>query len=186
MTTQIPDGRRQVSLSSFSHLFCQMVSHALTMASETSEVENMLCEIGYDVGARTLELVALRDHSGIKFPTRQAALQFVQHAVWRSLFAKSAERLEPNSSNSEEWFLTDLSPLTNRYVHVPEEYGELNCAAFQAGIIKGALCEAGAKCEVLAHTVRPQSSQQTAGASESYTVFAITFVDSEEAALFGC
>ena len=33
----------------------------------------------------------------------------------------------------------DNQPLTNKFISVPKEFGDLNCAAFIAGIVKGVL-----------------------------------------------
>jgi hypothetical protein len=36
-------------------------------------------------------------------------------------------------------YIIDLDPVTNRFISVPKEMGQLNCAAFIGGIIRGVL-----------------------------------------------
>ena len=36
-------------------------------------------------------------------------------------------------------YIFDKEPLTNRFISVPKDMGDLNCAAFVAGIINGVL-----------------------------------------------
>lgn len=40
-------------------------------------------------------------------------------------------------------YLEEEEPLVNRYISVPKDFGQLNCAAFMAGIIRGVLDNAG-------------------------------------------
>ncbi len=40
-------------------------------------------------------------------------------------------------------YIEEASPLVNKYISVPKDYGDLNCAAFCAGIINGVLDSAG-------------------------------------------
>lgn len=43
----------------------------------------------------------------------------------------------------DEYMLSDVDLFVNRYISVPKDMGQLNCAAFIAGILKGALQGAG-------------------------------------------
>lgn len=36
-------------------------------------------------------------------------------------------------------YIVEKQPLTNKFISVPKEYGQLNCAAFIGGIIRGVL-----------------------------------------------
>lgn len=62
-------------------------------------------------------------------------------------------------------------PLLNRFISIPKEYGDLNCSAFVAGIIEGALDNSGFNADVTAHTVATD-------ANPLRTVFLIKFDDS--------
>lgn len=48
----------------------------------------------------------------------------------------------------DEYMISDVDLIVNKYVSVPRDMGSLNCAAFVAGIVKGALDNAGfpARC----------------------------------------
>jgi hypothetical protein len=39
----------------------------------------------------------------------------------------------------------------NRYISVPKDFGDLNCGAFAAGVVKGVLVDAGFPAEVSAY-----------------------------------
>ena len=48
----------------------------------------------------------------------------------------------------DEYMISDFDLFVTKYVSVPKDMGQLNCAAFIAGIVKGALDGAGfpARC----------------------------------------
>ena len=54
----------------------------------------------------------------------------------------------------------ERDPLVNSYISVPREYGHLNCAAFVAGCVQGALDAAGFPARVTAHTI-PLGGEQS-------------------------
>ena len=67
-------------------------------------------------------------------------LQFICNQVWRYLFNKAADNLERSTENEDEYMIHEHSPVTNTFVSLPADYvGQLNCAAFIAGIIAGIL-----------------------------------------------
>ena len=51
----------------------------------------------------------------------------------------------------DEYMLSDTDLFVNRFISVPKDLGNLNCAAFVAGILKGVLHGAGfpARCSFL-------------------------------------
>ena len=51
------------------------------------------------------------------------------------------------------YMIRDNNPLTNKFISVPSDYGQLNCAAYIGGIIHGVLDSAGFPASVTAHTV---------------------------------
>ena len=75
--------------------------------------------------------------------------------MWQHLFGRQADRLEKsaNPDTPEEYMIIDNEPLVNRYVSVPREMSQLNCAAFVAGIIEGVCDGAAFPARVTAHTV---------------------------------
>ena len=48
-----------------------------------------------------------------------------------------------NLQADDEYMLSDVDLFVNRYISVPKDMGQLNCAAFIAGVLKGALQGAG-------------------------------------------
>ena len=43
----------------------------------------------------------------------------------------------------DEYMISDTDLFVNRFISVPKDMGQLNCAAFVAGIVRGALDGAG-------------------------------------------
>lgn len=50
----------------------------------------------------------------------------------------------------DEYMISDTEVFVNKYISVPKDMGQLNCAAFIAGIVKGVLDGAGfpARCAI--------------------------------------
>ena len=67
--------------------------------------------------------------------------------------------------------ISDNEPLVNQYISVPKEMGNLNCAAFVAGIIEGVCCGVGLRGEVSAHN----AGEGEGGMWPGKTVFLIRF-----------
>jgi hypothetical protein len=96
-------------------------------------------------------------------------LQYIQNVIWKYLFNKVADNLERSTENDDECecmyssnaisaifkvhlshyinflmsfdpdMIHEYSPITNAFVSVPADMGQLNCAAFIAGILAGIL-----------------------------------------------
>jgi trafficking protein particle complex subunit 5 len=43
----------------------------------------------------------------------------------------------------DEYMISDVDLFVNKYISVPRDMGQLNCAAFVAGIVKGVVDSAG-------------------------------------------
>ena len=96
-----------------------------------------------------LEVLACRDKSNRRENRLQGILQFINTNVWSSLFGNSADSLE--IYNDDEYVISDRDLLVNRFISVPKDFGDLNCGAFVAGIVKGVLADAGFEAEVSAY-----------------------------------
>lgn len=48
-----------------------------------------------------------------------------------------------NLQAEDEYMISDYDLFINKYISVPKDLGQLNCAAFVAGIVKGVLDGAG-------------------------------------------
>jgi len=86
-------------------------------------------------------------------------LGFIRVQLWKFLFKKSADYLKKVTDREDEYYIEEEEPLVNRFISVPKDFGQLNCAAFMAGIIRGALDSAGFTASVSAHYIhRAESS----------------------------
>ena len=57
----------------------------------------------------------------------------------KSLFGKEADKLEHANDDDRTYYLIEKESLVNKFISVPKDKGNLNCAAFSAGIIEGIL-----------------------------------------------
>jgi len=157
-----------VSQSAFSHLFSEFVQYCQARSSTASELEKKLEEAGATIGVRVLELVNLRDGKTRRETRMLGMLQYVHTSLWKSLFGRAADGLEKVVESEDEFMISETEPLVNQFISVPPNLSNLNCAAFVAGIVRGALEAAGFPASVTAHTV----ALDTGG---SRTVFLVKF-----------
>lgn len=90
---------------------------------------------------------------------------------WKALFGKAADALERSTGNDDEYMIHELEPLTNKFISVPPDLGQLDCAAYIAGIIRGILTSSGFAAQVTAHTVEVGNGQR------DKTVFLVKFAE---------
>lgn len=144
----------EINLSALSFLFCEIVSWTHKNSKGIQDLEKRLNGLGYQVGQRFLELVKLRE--GLKYGKRETKiiemLQFIHGPFWRTVFGKTANELEKSQDMADEYMITDNVPLVAKYISIPKDYGNLNCLAFVAGIVEGALDLAGFHASVTAHS----------------------------------
>lgn len=162
----------EINLSSLSFLFCEIVSWSHKHSKGIQDLENRLNGLGYQIGQKFLELVKIRE--GLKYSKREIRivelLQFIHSSFWRAVFGKIANELEKSQDVNNEYMIIDNCPLVSKFINVPKDYGNLNCSAFVAGIIEGALDSSGFFANVTAHSM-PQEGYP------SRTVFLIKFDD---------
>lgn len=144
----------EISLLSLGFLFCEVVNWAHSKSKGIQDLENRLNGLGYQIGQRYLELAKLRE--GTKYGRRETKiieiLQFIHGPFWKSVFGKTANELEKSQDVNDEYMITDNVPVVARFISIPKEYGNLNCLAFVAGIVEGALDSAGFHASVIAHS----------------------------------
>lgn len=92
---------------------------------------------------------------------------------WKALFGKPADALERSTENEDEYMIHELEPLTNKFISVPPDLGQLDCAAYIAGIVRGVLTSSGFPAQVSAHTVEAANNGQ-----RDKTVFLVKFDES--------
>lgn len=152
ITTKKPN---DINLLLMLFLFCEMVNWLLKNAKGIQDLETRLNGLGYLIGQRFLELIKLRE--GVKNSKREVKileiLQFIHGTFWKFIFDKPANDLEKSQDQNDEYMIIDNEPVVNRFVSIPKDYGNLNCGAFIAGIIEGALDLAGFYANVTAHLV---------------------------------
>jgi len=143
--------KKEVSLSAFSYLFSELVQYCQSRVNLTQELEKRLSDAGYGIGQRQVELLSQREKGCRKEKNIVAMLQFIHTTMWKAVFGKQADGLEKSTDKEDEYYIYDSNPITNRYISVPRDLGQLNCASFIAGIIAGALDAAQFTADVTAH-----------------------------------
>ncbi|KAK4523280.1 hypothetical protein GAYE_PCTG50G1173 [Galdieria yellowstonensis] len=153
--------RDELALSTFSFLFAEAVQYLQTRVQQVSELEDKLNQLGYRVGQRALELLYFRERINKREIRIVSILGFIRVQLWKFLFKKSADYLKKVTDREDEYYIEEEEPLVNRFISVPKDFGQLNCAAFMAGIIRGALDSAGFTASVSAHYIhRAESSRR--------------------------
>jgi trafficking protein particle complex subunit 5 len=155
--------RGEISHSAFAFLFSEIVQYAYNRVSSIEDLQARLQELGFGVGQRLIEMIGSRERLTKRETRILGILQFVTTTVWRHLFGKQAETLERAMENEDEcaWatelmiqiqsskilhlhpFPADMihesNPITNTFISVPPDLGQLDCGAYLAGIIAGIL-----------------------------------------------
>lgn len=159
----------EVSLSAFSFMFSEMVQYFQDRVTSIADLERKLEEVGYGMGLRVLELQTFRERLQKRRVRLLPMLQWVSSNVWKALFGKTADSLERSTENDDEYMIHEREPMTNSFVSVPADLGQLNCAALVAGVIAGVLDGASFPARVSAHNVEMEEGQR------DKTVFLIKF-----------
>jgi hypothetical protein len=161
-----------------------MITHARRNITSITELEARLNTLGYPIGLKLLDLLLYRtpnsslSTSTTTRPTRiLPLLQFISTTLWKHLFTRPADALERSQENKDEYMITDNEPVVNKWISVPKEMNQLNCAAFVAGIVEGVCDGAGFWAKVSAHSVGEQEDGGASGGEmwPEKTVFLIKF-----------
>eukprot|EP01038_Epipyxis_sp_PR26KG_P010200 gene10200-13723_t len=161
--------KSEISLSAFAFLFSELVQYNQNRVSSVVDLEKKLEESGYSVGQRVIELICCRDRLTKRETRIVNMLQYISNVIWKHLFGKAADNLERSTENEDEYMIHEYSPITNTFVSVPSDMGQLNCAAFLAGIIAGVLDSSRFNARVTAHLV------SSGDGSPDRTVFLVKF-----------
>lgn len=144
-------GKQEVSLSAFSLLFSEIVQYCQSRSSTVPELQGKLHELGYQVGARILDLVFVREKAAKRETKLLNVLLFIKSTLWKTLFGKEADKLEHANDDERTYYVIEKEPLVNKFISVPKDKGSLNCAAFEAGIIEACLDGCNFPAKVSAH-----------------------------------
>ncbi|KAG7832488.1 hypothetical protein KL943_004825 [Ogataea angusta] len=125
--------RHDISVSSLSFLFVEMVSMNLNQAKSLIELERKLNNLGYSIGTKVLELASLRENfnnnltsSGKSNVSKREIkvldiLHFITSVIWPSLFEKPADNLEKSSESNCQYMIIDNAPVLMKYISVPKD-----------------------------------------------------------------
>ncbi|KAG5440009.1 hypothetical protein PCK2_000701, partial [Pneumocystis canis] len=140
----------EINQAAFSFLFSEIVRYTQKKVQGIHELEKRcvfskktkrkcLMEIlsrlnaqGYRVGQKLLELITWREKNSKREIRILGILQFIFSNVWKTIFNKQADALEKSRENEDEYMIVDNEPMVNKYISVPKEMAQLNCAAFVA------------------------------------------------------
>jgi trafficking protein particle complex subunit 5 len=169
--------RGEVNRDAYLVLFSELVGYCRNRVESVPALETKLAELGYRIGVRSLDLIAAREKQTKREVRLLNALNMVVVNVWKFLFNKQADSLKKVHGSEDEFYIEEASPVVNRYVSVPRDYGDLNCAAFSAGIINGVLDSAGFRANVTAkvHARTAPSELNAGGYTQPLTIYYIKF-----------
>lgn len=173
---QIPRG--EVNRDAYLVLFSELVGYCRNRVETVTGLETKLAELGYQIGRRSLDLIAARERETKREVRLLNVLNMVVVKVWKFLFNKQADSLKKVRDSEDEFYIEEASPIVNKYISVPKDYGDLNCAAFSAGIINGVLDAAGFPADVTAkvHATSTSASDQSSGRyAQPLTIYYIKF-----------
>lgn len=169
--------RGEVNRDTYLVLFSELVGYCRNRVESVTALETKLSELGYRIGVRSLDLIAAREKQTKREVRLLNALNMVVVNVWKFLFNKQADSLKKVRDSEDEFYIEEAAPMVNRYVSVPRDYGDLNCAAFSAGIINGVLDSAGFPASVTAkvHARSAPSEPNSGGYTQPLTIYYIKF-----------
>lgn len=147
-------------MSGFAFLFSEMLQYAQKQVSGISDLERRLNDFGYRVGWRMHELIVWREKNPKREIRLLGVLYFVHTNVWKALFGKAADGLEKSTENEDEYMIYDNDPVVSRYISIPKDLSQLNCAAFVAGIVEAVLAGYLFPARVTAHSVPSETHPQ--------------------------
>jgi trafficking protein particle complex subunit 5 len=167
--------RGEVNKDAYLVLFSELVGYCRNRVESVTALETKLGEMGYRIGVRSLDLMAARERTSKRETRLLHALNMVVVNVWKFLFNKQADSLKKVRDSEDEFYIEEAAPMVNKYISVPRDYGDLNCAAFSAGIINGVLDSAGFPASVTAkvHARSTPSEPNTGGYTQPLTIYYI-------------
>ncbi|KAK9774175.1 putative NO signaling/Golgi transport ligand-binding domain-containing protein [Seiridium cardinale] len=169
----------ELSGAAFAYLFSEMVGYASNKIDSIQDLEKRLNTAGHPIGLKLLDLLLYREPA--RTQTRPLTiiqlLHFIKLGLWQHLFGRAADGLEKSSdpSKPDEYMIIDNEPLVNKYISVPKNMDQLNCAAYVAGIIEGVCDGSGFAARVTAHTVRQPGEEEGREMWPGRTVFLVKF-----------
>merc|ERR1712240_670126 len=87
-------GKQEVSLAAFALLFSETVQYCQARSSTVPELQGKLHDLGFQVGARILDLMFVRDRAAKRELKLLNALLMVKTTLWKSLSLPETRFLE--------------------------------------------------------------------------------------------
>ncbi|KAF7494672.1 Trafficking protein particle complex subunit 5 [Sarcoptes scabiei] len=141
----------QISLSAFAFLFSEIIQYCENRVQLTSEMQSKLAEIGYNVGQRIVDLMLIREKNFRREIRLINMLIFVRSKVWTMLFGKEADKLEQANDDKNTYYIIERESIVNKFISVPKDKKNINCAAFVGGIIEAILNECNFPAKISVH-----------------------------------
>lgn len=144
-------GKFEINLGTYAFLFAEIVQYSQNRVLTVPELQTKLSEMGQHVGERILDVLVLRE-KGFKRETKLLdMLIFIKSKLWKTLFGKEADKLEHANDDEKTYYIIEKEPLINKFISVPKDKCNLNCAAFMAGIIEAVLNGCAFPAKVTTH-----------------------------------
>jgi len=143
-------GKTDMHISGFALLFSEIVQYCQNRSNSVSELHSKLSDMGKQVGIKVIDLIVLREKNYKREIKLLNMLLFIRSTVWKTLFGIEADKLEHSTDDNRQYYILEKEPVVNRFISVPKDKGNLNCAAFNAGIVEGVLETSGFPAKVIA------------------------------------
>ncbi|KAI7695303.1 hypothetical protein SSS_01572 [Sarcoptes scabiei] len=114
-------------------------------------MQSKLAEIGYNVGQRIVDLMLIREKNFRREIRLINMLIFVRSKVWTMLFGKEADKLEQANDDKNTYYIIERESIVNKFISVPKDKKNINCAAFVGGIIEAILNECNFPAKISVH-----------------------------------
>jgi len=144
-------GKQETSLAAYALLFSEVVQYCQARSNTIPELQTKLHNLGWQVGARILDLVFVRDRTPKRELKLLSALLMIKSTLWKTLFGKEADKLEHANDDERTYYIIEKEPVVNTFISVPKDKGTLNCASFVAGVIEAVLDGSNFPAKVSAH-----------------------------------
>ncbi|GBG24747.1 Trafficking protein particle complex subunit 5 [Hondaea fermentalgiana] len=129
----------------------------------------------HDLRWRMLNLIVARERPKKRDTTPVAILQFITSTCWKTFYDKETKSLQRSTANENEFFIHEDDPVPSHFISMPRELqGRLNCASFNAGLIRGLLHAAQFPASVRAVFLNNEKNTAT-------TVYVVKFFDKSSA-----
>lgn len=144
-------GKYEVNISSYALLFSEIVQYCQSRVFTVTELQEKLSGFGEEIGLKLFDTLTIRER-GFRRDTRLLnVLVFIRSNLWKTLFGREADKLEHANDDVATYYIIEKESLVNRFISVPKDKGQLNCASFTGGILEGILKGCGFPATVTVH-----------------------------------